>query len=296
MVMDRRTFLAATPSAMMMAQQAPPPAAPKKAKVTSSVMLWTLKGTFEEKMEAAAKAGLQSVEFVGEHYDWTDGDIDRVKKLARSLKLGIDTLSSVPRWGQQKINMVDPAVREAFLKEVERNLVFAQKLNVPMALIMSGNTVPSLTFEQQFTAMIECAKRATDLAAKANITLIMEPLNTKVNHKGYFLSNCVDGLRLMKAVNHPNLRLLFDLYHEQVERGDVIRTALAAMEYVRVFHVADNPGRNEPGTGEMNYANIYKAIAKAGYEHYITMEYIPLQEQVKSLQKAVNEMRAGLNG
>jgi hydroxypyruvate isomerase len=76
----------------------------------------------------------------------------------------------------------------------------------------------------------------------------------------------------------------------------VIRTALAAMEYVRVFHVADNPGRNEPGTGEMNYANIYKAIAKAGYEHYITMEYIPLQEQVKSLQKAVNEMRAGLNG
>ena len=65
--MDRRTFLAATPSAMMLAQQAPPPAAPKKAKVTSSVMLWTLKGTFEEKMEAAAKAGLQSVEFVGEH-------------------------------------------------------------------------------------------------------------------------------------------------------------------------------------------------------------------------------------
>jgi hydroxypyruvate isomerase len=106
----------------------------------------------------------------------------------------------------------------------------------------------------------------------------------------------VDGLRLMKAVEHPRVRLLFDLYHEQVERGDVIRTALAAMPYVRVFHVADNPGRNEPGTGEMNYANIYKAIAKAGYEHYITMEYIPLQEPVKSLQKAVTEMRAGLAG
>ena len=134
------------------------------------------------------------------------------------------------------------------------------------------------------------------MAEKAGITLIFEPLNTKVNHKGYFLSNCVDGLRLMKEVNHPNLRLLFDLYHEQVERGDVIRTALAAMPYVRVFHVADNPGRNEPGTGEMNYANIYKAIAKAGYEHYITMEYLPLQEQVKSLTKAVTEMRAGLAG
>lgn len=267
---------------------------PKKAKVTSSVMLWTLKGTFEERMEAAAKAGLQSVEFVGEHYDWTDGDIDRVKKLTRSLKLGIDTLSSVPKWGSQKINMVEPAGREVFLKEVSRNLVFAQKLEIPMALLMSGNAVAGLTFEQQFGAMVDCAKRCGELAEKAGITLIVEPLNTKVNHKGYFLSNCVDGLRLMKEVNHPNVRLLFDLYHEQVERGDVVRTALAAMPFVRVFHVADNPGRNEPGTGEMNYANIYKAIAKAGYEHYITMEYVPLQEQVGSLQKAVTEMRAGL--
>jgi hydroxypyruvate isomerase len=281
--MDRRTFLA-TSSALA--------AAP--ARIKSSVMLWTLKGTFEQKMEAAAKAGLDSVEFVGEHYEWSDADIARVKNLARSLKLGIDTLSSVPRWGQQKINMVEPAGREVFLKEVEKNLVFAQKLEIPMALLMSGNAVPSLSFEQQFAAVVDCAKRAGDLAAKAGITLIFEPLNTKVNHKGYFLSNCVDGLRLMKEVNHPNVRLLFDLYHEQVERGDVIRTALAAMPYVKVFHVADNPGRHEPGTGEMNYANIYKAIAKAGYTEYITMEYLPVEEQVSSLQKALKEMRAGL--
>ena len=285
--MDRRTFLAAG-SATAFAQ--------RKAPVTSSVMLWTLKGTFEERMEAAAQASLQSVEFVGEHYDWTDADIDRVKKLARSLKLGIDTLSSVPKWGPQKINMVEPAGQGAFLKEVEKNLIFARKLEIPMALLMSGNAVAGLTFEQQFAALVECSKRCGDLAAKAGVTLIVEPLNTKVNHKGYFLSNCVDGLRLMKEVNHPNVRLLFDLYHEQVERGDVIRTALAAMPFVRVFHVADNPGRNEPGTGEMNYANIYGAIAKAGYEGYITMEYVPKQEQVGSLRKAVTEMRAGLVG
>ena len=282
---------------MAWAQQTPPPAPPpKKAKITSSVMLWTLKGTFEERMEAAARAGLQSVELVGEHYDWTAADIERVKKLARSLKLGIDTLSSVPRWGQQKINMLQPEGRAAFLKEVERNLEFAQKLEIPMALLMSGNTVAGLSFEQQFSAMVECAKRSGDIAARFGITLIVEPLNAKVNHKGYFLTNCVDGLRLMKEVDHPHVRLLFDLYHEQVERGNVIQTALAAMPYVKVFHVADNPGRHEPGTGEMNYANIYKAIAKAGYDSYITMEYVPLEEQVRSLQKAVTEMRAGLAG
>lgn len=275
---------------MMALAQAPP----KQAKITSSVMLWTLKGTFEEKMEAAAKAGLQSVEFVGEHYEWSDADIERTKKLARSLKLGIDTLSSVPMWGRQKINMVDPAGRDVFLKEVSKNLVFAQKLEIPMALLMTGNAVAGMSFEQQFSAMVECAKRCGDLAEKAGITLIVEPLNTKVNHKGYFLSNCVDGLRLMKEANHPRVKLLFDLYHEQVQIGNVIRTALEAMPYVRVFHVADNPGRNDPGTGEMNYSNIYKAISKAGYDGYMTMEYLPLGDQVKSLEKAVTDMRAAL--
>lgn len=257
-------------------------------------MLWTLKGSFEEKMETAAKAGLQSVEFVGEHYDWDDAGIARCKKLARSFRLGIDTLSSVPFWGRDKLNMMDPAQHERYLKEVEKNLIAAQKLEIPMALLMSGNTLPDKSFEQQFQGMVDCAKRCGDLAAKYNITLIVEPLNTRVNHKGYFLSNCVDGLKLMQQANHPHIRLLFDLYHEQVERGDVIRTAQAAMPFVKVFHVADNPGRNAPGTGEMNYSNIYKAIAAAGYDSYITMEYLPKGEPIESLKKAVTEMRAAL--
>jgi len=286
--MDRRLFLA---TGAAFAQQPP---APKKANVTSSVMLWTLKGTFEEKMEAAAKAGFQSVQFVGEHIAWDDARIRTVKRLLRSLRLSIDTLGVMPTWGRDKLNMVDPAQRDRLLAEVEKNLVFAQKLEVPLGLLMSGNTLPDRTFEQQFQSMADGAKRCGDLAAKYDVTLIVEPLNTRVNHKGYFLSNCVDGLKLIQQVNHPNVKLLFDLYHEQVERGDVIRSAQAAMQHVKVFHVADNPGRNEPGTGEMNYANIYKAISKAGYEGIICMEYLPLKEQVASLKQALDEMRAGL--
>jgi len=286
--MDRRLFLA---TGAVLAQQPP---VPKKAKVTSSVMLWTLKGTFEEKMEAAAKAGFQSVQFVGEHTGWDDARIRAVKSLLRSLHLSIDTLGVMPAWGREKLNMVDPAQRDRLLVEVEKNLVFAQKLEVPLGLIMSGNTLPDRTFEQQFQSMVDGAKRCGELAAKFNVTLIVEPLNTRVNHKGYFLSNCVDGLKLIQQVNHPSVKLLFDLYHEQVERGDVIRSAQAAMQHVKVFHVADNPGRNEPGTGEMNYANIYKAISKAGYEGIICMEYLPLKEQVASLKQALDEMRAGI--
>jgi hydroxypyruvate isomerase len=285
--MDRRHFLAGSAA---FAQTAPPP----KAKITSSVMLWTLKGTFEEKMEAAAKAGIQSVQFVGEHTGWDAARIRQVKSLARSLRLTIDTLGVMPNWGREKLGLLDPAQRDRLLKEVEKNLIAARELEVPLGLLMSGNTLPDRTPEQQFQSMIDGTAKCGELAARYGVTLIVEPLNTRVNHKGYFLSNCVDGLKLVQAVNHPNVRLLFDLYHEQVERGDVIRSAQAAMSMVKVFHVADTPGRNEPGTGEMNYANIYKAIAKANYEGIVCMEYLPLKEQVASLTQAVNEMRAAL--
>lgn len=287
--MTRRNLIAAATASALQSQPPPP-----KAAITSSVMLWTLKGSFEEKLEIAAKAGLQSVELVGEHESWTDADIARVKKLTRSMKLGIDTISSTPNWKKKSISMLDPAQRAGLLDEVRRQLVFAQKLEIPMALLMSGDTIPGRAHAEQWASMVEGAKRCADIAEKAKVTLIVEPLNTKVNHKGYFLDNCVDGLRLIKEVNHPRLRLLFDIYHEQVQVGDVIRSLQAAAEYVSVFHVADNPGRNDPGTGEMNYANIYRAIRKSGYQGYITMEYLPLGDPVQSLVKAVDGMRTAI--
>jgi len=293
--MNRRSFVGSIAVASSAAAQiTPQPPLPPKAKITSSVMLWTLKGSFEEKLEIAGKAGIQSVELVGEHEKWTDADITRVKKLARSLGVAMDTISSTPQWKSRPISMVEPAQRENLVKEVERQLVFAKKLEIPMALLMSGDAIPGRTYQEQWSSLVEGCKRCGDVAAKAGITLIVEPLNTKVNHKGYYLESCVEGLRLMKEVNHPHVRLLFDIYHEQVQLGDVTRTIQATAPYVKVFHIADNPGRNDPGTGEMNYDNIYKAIKRTGYEGYITMEYIPLGDPVKSLEKAVNSMRSSL--
>ena len=102
-------------------------------------------------------------------------------------------------------------------------------------------------------------------------------------------------MKLVKEVDNPHLKLLFDIYHEQVQIGNVIRTLTEAAPHVAVFHIADNPGRNDPGTGEMNYANIYKAIQKTGYAGYICMEYLPLADPVQSLKKSVDEMRANVS-
>jgi hydroxypyruvate isomerase len=271
--------------------QVPPPA---KARITSSVMLWTLEGSFEDKVEIAARAGIQSVELVGEHENWSDADIARIRRLLRSFRMGVDTISSTPDWKRKPISMVDPAQRENLLKEVERQLTFARKLEVPLALLMTGDAIAGRPHAEQWASLVEGAKRCGDLAAKAEVTLIVEPLNTRIDHPGYFLSTCVDGLRLMKEVDHPRVRLLFDIYHEQVQSGNVTDAMQKAAPYVRVFHVADNPGRHDPGTGEINFDNIYKAISKLNYEGYIAMEYLPLGDPVRSLIKSVDAMRDSL--
>jgi hydroxypyruvate isomerase len=273
---------------------APQTGAPPKAAITSSVMLWTLKGTFEEKLEIVARAGIQSVELIGEYVPWSGADIARVKKTARSFGLGMDTLLGNPDWGKRPVSMVDPAQRDNFLADVRNAIGFAGKLEIPQIILMSGNAIPGRTHEEQYASLLEGAKRAGDLAAEAKLTMIVEPLNSLVNHKGFFLTTCTEGLKLIREVDNPHVRLLFDIYHEQVQEGNVIRTLTEAAPEVAVFHVADNPGRNDPGTGEINYTNVYKAIKKTGYAGYLTMEYLPLGDPAASLTKAVNGFRAAL--
>jgi hydroxypyruvate isomerase len=269
------------------AQQASP-----QTRITHSVMLWTLKGAFEEKLEAAARSGFESVQMVGEYADWTDADVDRVKKLARSLRLGMDVLIATPNWPTRPVSMVDPAQRDNFLADVRAAIRYAQKLEVPQVLLMSGNAIPGRTHEEQYASLLEGCKRAGDLVAAANLTAIVEPLNSLVNHKGFFLTTCVEGAKLIRQVDNPHVRLLFDIYHEQVQIGNVIRTLTEAANVVSVFHIADNPGRNDPGSGEINYPNVYTAIRKTGYRGYVAMEYLPLGDQVQSLTRALNDFRA----
>ncbi|MGA3190428.1 MAG: TIM barrel protein [Bryobacteraceae bacterium] len=287
--MDRRTFLKST-AAIALSEAMPA----QTTVITSSVMLWTLKGPFEQRLEVASQAGVQSVELVSEHIDWTDAQIRDMKKLAASLHLRMDTILAQSDWKHRPVSMVKPEDREGFLADVRQSIVFAQKLEIPQIILMSGDDVSGRTHEEQYASMLESVKRAGDLAAQANLTLIIEPLNNKVDHKGFFLSTCGEGLKLVKESQNPHVKLLFDIYHEQVQVGNVIRTMREAAPHVAVFHIADNPGRSDPGTGEMNYENIYKAIASFGYEGYVTMEYLPIGDQTASLTHATKNMRAVL--
>ncbi len=295
--MERRHFLGLMAAGAAAAQAPPAPHASTpapKVKITSSVMLWTLGGTFEARIEAAARAGLQSVELVGEYASWSDADVRRVLKLVRSFHMGIDALIATPDWNKRPVSMVDPAQRENFLSDMRKAIGFARKLEAPQIILMSGNALPDRTHDEQYASLLEGTKRAGDLAAAADLTAIVEPLNSKVDHKGFFLTTCTEGLKLVREADNPHVKLLFDIYHEQVQQGNVIQTITEAAPHVAVFHVADSPGRHDPGTGEIDYKGVYKAIQKSGFAGYVAMEYLPKGEQVPSLIQAVDGFRSAL--
>jgi hydroxypyruvate isomerase len=256
-------------------------------------MLEMLKGSIEEEFELAAKAGFQSVESLTQYAAWSDADIERVKKVCRANRLGVDTVLAQQDWKKRPVSIVDPAHRETFLGDVRNAIVYSKKLDIPQISLTSGLSAAGLSQEQQWASLTEGIKRAADLIAAAKLTLLIEPLNSLVDHPGCFLTSAVDGLRLVKEINLPHVRLLFDLYHEQIMRGNLINTLKAAEPYVAVFHVADNPGRNDPGTGEVYYPNVYEAIRKTGYSGYIGMEYHPLDTAapLASFTKAVKTVQ-----
>ena len=258
-------------------------------------MLWTLKGTFEEKLAKAARAGMQSTELVSEHLSWSDAEVARNKKITQSYGLSMDALLAQNDWTKRPVTMVNPEHREAFLKDVRDSILWAKRLDVPQIIVLSGNEQPGMSREAQHASMVEGGKQAAALADEAGIKLILENLNSKVDHKGYFLTSAREALQVAKEVDNPHFRLLFDIYHEYVQNGDPIQAIQEAEPYVAVFHVADAPGRHDAGTGAMKWGDIYKVIGKSGYSGYITMEYIPEGDEVDSLIKSVTQMRRDLN-
>lgn len=298
----RRTFLKSSAAALLGAgwvgaQQAPAPAvaAPKKARITSSVMIWILKGSMEEKLQKVAETGIQSTELVSEYRTWSDSQVQSYMKLMHSYGFGFDTLMAQTDWARQPNSMVNPDHRDRFLKELNEAIVWAKRLECPQILLMSGNEQPGMSYETQFASIVESGKRAADVAAANDVILILENLNSKVNHKGYFLTSAKEATKAVKTVDNPHFRQLFDIYHEYVQHGDPIPAIQEAVPYVNVFHVADAPGRHDPGTGEMKWDDIYKAIGKTNYAGYIAMEYQSNGDEVESLIKAVTQMRSDIN-
>ena len=130
-----------------------------------------------------------------------------------------------------------------------------------------------MTQEQQLENVAIAGRRVAPLLEDAGITLVYETLNIKVDHAGYALVTSKQGSDLVKAIDSPNVKFLFDIYHQQITEGDVIRNFTTYKNEIGHFHFGDNPGRREPGTGELNYKQIFKAIDAMGYKGIVSSEF-----------------------
>lgn len=221
----------------------------------------------DQALKAVSAAGFDAFEF----WSWWDKDLDQIAALA-------DELSLTPTICTTRfISLVDPSFREQYLEGLEATIAAAQTLGIKRLISQTGNDLGTAK-EGQTESVIAGLRACVPHLEAAGIELLLEPLNTKVDHPGYFLTSSSDAFEIVKAVNSPYVKVLFDIYHQQITEGDVIRSITENIDLIGHFHTAGNPGRHELHIGELNYSEIFKAIDQADFSGYVGLEYFPLDK------------------
>ena len=249
-----------------------------------SVMMWTLRdrGSFEENLERVAQAGYHHVELVNEYKKWSEEDSRRI--LARMQALGI----SVDAMAGMMAGFADPSGGDAFLAELKGFIPVAQRLQSGQIILLSGKRIEGVSPQAQHAASITTLKRAAELLRAAGIVGVIEPID-RLENPSIYLDGVNEAFEIVRAVGSSNIKVLYDLYHEQRESGNLIEKLDKNIGEVGLIHVADVPGRHEPGTGEVNYGNIYRKLAQLNYKGVIAMEFYPMGDVVETLRRAREE-------
>src|SRR6266850_1111127 len=256
-----------------------------------SVMLWTIyrKLPFQQRLEKVAEAGYHAVELVNEYEKWSPEDFRRASAKLRSLGIVVDAMAGV------STGIANPQAHDKFLADLTRLVPIAEQLECPGIIVLSGDRVDGLSREAQHQSCIESLKRAAEIADKRNFMLLVENIDQEENPK-YYLTSVAEGFEIIRQVNHPRVKFLYDFYHEQISEGNLIAKLEKNIAQTGLFHIADVPGRHEPGTGEINYTNIYRKLAQLNYRGYVAMEFEPAGDPVTSLRAAREEAFRALRG
>jgi hydroxypyruvate isomerase len=230
-------------------------------------------------MEKVAQAGYQGFEFG----NWRAADPVQITQLKNKLGLECACLVGNRAVDPKGMTLVNPQDREGFLNEIKASSEAAKRFESTRLVTLTGNAIPSLSREAQHKSIVEGLKAAHDIVAPRGITLIVEPLNTLVNHAGYYLDHTPEAFAIMREVDSPNVKILYDIYHVQIMDGNLIASIRENIRHIGHFHVGDVPGRHEPGTGEINYRNVFRAINDAGFRDFVAMEYVPSKDPMATL-------------
>jgi hydroxypyruvate isomerase len=242
--------------------------------IKQSVCAWCYKGVPLEKLaEESKRMGFKSVELL------QPNDFEKIKGLGITCAM-LSGACQIPDGFNDKKN------HDRLEKSVHEHIEYAAENNLPSVIVFSGNR-RGMPDDMGLANCIEGLKRVVGLAEKKNVTICMELLNSKVNHKDYMCDRSPWGCELVKKVGSPRFKLLYDIYHMQIMEGDVIRTIQDNHECFGHYHTGGNPGRHEiDETQELNYPAIVKAILATGYEGYLGQEFIPARKpELASLEQ-----------
>ena len=166
-----------------------------------------------------------------------------------------------------------PELREPILKDMQNAVEVAKRLNAKWCTVVPGCHDERLDWDYQTASVVDMFRRCAEIAEKAGLVIVMEPLNTRRDHPKLFLTKISQGYAICRAVNSPSVKILYDMYHQQITEGNIIPNIDLAYSEVAYFQVGDNPGRKEPTSGEMNYRNIFKHIHSKGFTGVVGMEH-----------------------
>ena len=230
---------------------------------------------FIERIQSAKEAGFQAVEF----WLWQPKDLPAIKEALDKTGLSVAIFQ-----GNMEGRMIDPADHDIYVQGVKKSLEAAKLLGTKTLFLMTDilkedRTVlePStpISPEDRLSAVKRVLIALKPLAEAAGVTLVIEPLNILVDHKGYYLHHSAPAFALVREINSPNIKVLYDIYHMQIMEGNIIQTLQQNQDAIGYIHIADVPGRLQPGTGEINYGNVFKVLRELGYDGIVGFEFEP---------------------
>jgi len=256
-----------------------------------SIMLWTLGRQMpaDAQVDIAAKAGYAGVELLGDYKTWKPEQMAAFKAKLKSTGMVVDSM--VSGGGP----LVDPDKISALVDSVTASIPFAKDFGCPQLILTAGASLAGQAPDAKRKAIVEALQRVSDATAKDNIEVLLEPIDL-LERKNSAVTSVVEGFEIVREVARPNIKVLYDFYHEQRGAGNLLQKLDGNLDLVGLVHIADVPKRTAPGTGEVNYVNIYKRLAEMKYNRWIAMEFYPTGDAVSILRTARAEVEKEFAG
>jgi hydroxypyruvate isomerase len=239
--------------------------------------------SFEERMARVAALGIKYAEF------WMVDDKGSPEELAKmQKKYGITLTNSVigSPDGSLGGGLTNPKNRPQWLERAKMTLDFNKRAGIGATIVCSGNVAPGLSDKEMYQSVLDGVKATADLAEKYDVTLILEPLNTRYDHVGYWMNHSDIGADICRKINSPRVKLLFDCYHMQIMDGDLVNYIRKNIDVIGHFHSAGVPGRHELFGSEIHYPRLIQEIEKLNYKGVFGLEYFPeMSDHEESLKK-----------